>query len=700
MVEKMNVVYSKDLLLMGGLVILLCLFSPLASLAAGLEGSEAGREGYEVATAADEMLLFFEKEDLIIGPTRHLQTLKKAPAIATVFTARDIRNMGARDIMDILKRVPGIGITKNFYGLNEIEVRGIIGFRSEKVLFMIDGVSVNSLSGGATWTYDNLSVDNIKRVEVIRSPGSALYGTDAFSAVVNIITKNSADMDGVTLSAAGGSFNTKKYNFQAGRRFGDLGAALSMDYLTTDGDKNRIESDSIGNSGDAEDFDRRFDAQLRLSYKDFALNSRYVTRKKGPYLGPTQAVNNDSKAMADDLFTELSYRSHLLDDTLDVTIKAYYRHFDIEARWELFPEGSVFPFGAFPNGMLAMPKSSERYYGTELLLDYKLGDNNLLTVGTSMEKKEQTDVQRITNFNPLTNVPLGGMTNVSAWANFNQEKDRYVKALYLQNIWDVTDDLSVTLGIRHDHYSGFGGTTNPRAAVVWQFKKRWDMKLMYATAFRAPSFSELYFINNPAVLGNPDLEPERLETYEVSLGHTHREGTSARVSWFHNSFRDKIDTVLNPGPSILIFENTGGARIWGIEAELERALFKNRSRVYANYTFQNAEDTDTNRRLANVARHKGNVGADIAFARYFKANLNVFWSGERPRASGDSRDGLAAYSLVDATIIARNFYKGLELRLSGHNILDEKYEDPSDITVPGDFPRDGASVMAEATYRF
>ncbi|MEE9614806.1 MAG: TonB-dependent receptor, partial [Thermodesulfobacteriota bacterium] len=136
-----------------------------------------------------------------------------------------------------------------------------------------------------------------------------------------------------------------------------------------------------------------------------------------------------------------------------------------------------------------------------------------------------------------------------------------------------------------------------------------------------------------------------------------------------------------------------------IEAELERT-FRDGSRVYANYTFQEPEDRETHRRLPNVAKHKANVGADLAITEYLNANLNVFWSDERPRVTGDPRDALAKYTLVDLTLIAKDFAGGLELRLSGHNILDEDYEDPEDMSVPGDLPRDGVSVIGEVLYRF
>ncbi len=673
------------------LVVLACLLWPAHAIAAPDNGNG------QLAAVDPELGLFFEQEDLIVTATKQPQTLKKAPAVATVFTARDIRLMGARDIMDVLKRVPGIGVSKSFYGPDNIEVRGLLGFRSEQVKFLIDGVSVNNLSGGAAWNYDSLSVDNVKRIEVIRGPSSALYGTDAMSAIINIITKKGEDIDGAAVSAGGGSFNTQKYYFEAGKKYGnDLDVAFTIDYITTDGDKLNVGADSIGNSGDTEDFLKKLDTQLRLSYKDLALNFKHIMQKKGGFLGAGKAVNNESEQDLENYLAELSYRRSFLDEKLALTVKAYYRHHEYDIYWEIFPEG----FPGYPDGMIGNPLGKEKDFGVETQTDWRLGKKNLLTIGASFEKQEQYDIRSITNFHPITFAPLGSIMDITSWGAHARNETRYIKAVYLQDIWDISDDLSLTLGVRHDNYSDFGGTTNPRAALVWEFKERWDLKLMYATAFRAPHFQELYIINNPSILGNPDLKPEEMETFEVSLGHTDRAGTSARVSWFHNTFTERIEGVLSPGPSFLVYANTGGARVWGIEGELEKAVLKNGSKIYANYTYQDTEDRDTHRVLANVAKHKGNVGADIAITENFNANLNVFWSGERPRAMGDPRDALASYTLVDATLIATGFYKDLELRLSGHNIFDEKYEDPEDITVPGDLPRDGVSVMADVTYRF
>ncbi len=680
------------------------------------ENEAVGVDDEFAAVGKKELLFFFDEADLIVSATKHPLSLKKAPAIATIFTAKDLRNMGARDISDVLRRVPGYGVSMPRFGLELIEVRGVTGARSEKIKFLIDGHSVNNnMDGGIVWGYENLSLNNVKRIEVIRGPGSALYGSNAFLGVISVVTKDGKDIDGVTLSAGAGSFDTEKYNLLAGKRFGDLDVALMLDYLTSDGDKLLIKADTFGVSGKTDDFEDKFDAQLKLAYKDLSLNARYIDRTKGPYLGVGSALNDESKLDMEQFFVDLIYKTDLLDGDLPVTARAYMDHLDWRARWELFSEGTAIPPPPFPPaiifpaGAIGIPSHTERTVGVELQADYNLRKDNLFTVGALFENRKLSDVQNLANFDPsfgdpdcagLPPSPFLTIMDVSATCNWNKNVDRDIWALYVQDVWDITDTVTLTAGVRHDDYSDFGNSTNPRVAVVWGFKDDWDLKLMYATAFRAPSFTELYNDHNPAEIGNPGLDAEKVKTYEVSIAHTYKEDTTLRTTYFNNTITDKIESVPTPGPGPDVFSNTGEVRVWGVEVEAKRKL-RNGSTLYANYTYQDTEDRDTGRELADVAKHKGNVGADISVTDWINANVNVLMVGGRPRAAGDVRADLAGHTVVDLTFIAHDFTdKGLEFRLSGHNIFDEQYEDPSTPDVPGDFPRDGASVMAEASCKF
>ena len=141
--------------------------------------------------------------------------------------------MGARNLMDALKRLPGFSVQETYIGIPAIEVRGSFSSDSEKVLFMIDGHSVNNnlVNGSSTWTYNNFSIEDIKQVEVVRGPGSALYGANAFVAVINIITETADDINGLEVTLGSESDTTRKLNLQYGSEFNDIKFAANFNIL-------------------------------------------------------------------------------------------------------------------------------------------------------------------------------------------------------------------------------------------------------------------------------------------------------------------------------------------------------------------------------------------------------------------------------------------------------------------------------------
>lgn len=641
---------------------------------------------------AEEEALFWGEEEKIISATRYIKRLREAPAIATVITAKQIRNMGARNLMDILKIVPGIGISMiTGYGKYGIESRGIKSIDTEKALIMIDGHRVNeTLSGGAMWVFDDLMVENIKRVEVIRGPGSALYGANAFVAVINIVTKNMDDIDGINIRAGGGNFGTQHYNLQVGKEFSGLKIAGTIDYLDINGARLNVASDRIGRSGQTDDWKEKYDLGLKMSYKDFSFNGRYVNKNRGPYIGILNALNDESRIETSYLFGELIFKKSFTED-LHFLMKGYYDDWHYYAFWEGFPEG-VLP--GFPDGMIGAPEAKNRTLGLEIQLDYSLGDKHAVTGGAVYEKTNQYDVRYTVNFNPNTNAPLGSLQDVTSWGNWNQNKDRSITALYLQDVWKIMPDIEGTFGIRYDHYSDFGDTVNPRAGLVWNFFKDAHLKLLYGSAFRAPNFKELYITNNPVQLGNPNIKPEKIKTYEASIGYRFSKIFSGNVTYFHNDIEDIIG--LQSGQ----YQNLGEAKVDGVEAEL-KANYKNSNYGYINYTFQYPRDSDTGMRIEDVPSHKGNIGANIGLNKYVNANANLLVVGPRPRSSTDSRGKLAGYEVLDLSLIFKNFYKTAEIRGSIYNLLDENYADPDSLAqVQNDFPRQGISFILEAGYRF
>ncbi len=539
--------------------------SPLGLPATDHDGRHAGRAGGAVELAssetAEELLLFFEEKDLVIA-TKRKTPIRKAPAIATVITAREIRNMGARNILDVLKRVPGIGISIADISVTQaVEVRGIRTSLSKNVLFMIDGHTIKSPSEeSALLVFSDLSVESIKRVEVIRGPGSALYGANAFVAVINIVTKEAEDIDGVEATIGAGSHNTEHYNLLAGHDGEDLKIAGHMDYLTSDGPTSDVPQDKAGESGETREWKEKQDLGFNASYGNITLRGSYVRSRMGPYIGVGYALNDETVQDWGHAFLDLTYDKDVTD-SMDITARLYGDLDFVDPYWEIYSEGFM---GVYPDGLIGNPSGKVRTLGGELTANYKF-DSHILTTGAMYENVKQYDVEHHTNFNPLTGAPLGSVQDISSWGNFNKEVERNIWAVYAQDVWNVTDRSSLTAGVRHDHYSDFGGTTNPRVGYVWEFMAETSLKLLYGSAFRAPSFSELYHQNNPTVNGNPDLKPEKIDTWEIGLERGFLDKHVARINYFNNRIEDLI--ILSS--DTLAYENIGNVEVKGVEFEVE-----------------------------------------------------------------------------------------------------------------------------------
>lgn len=668
----------------------------------------------------NEELKWLNREASVITATKTLEDIKKSGSSVTVITDREIREMGARSLIDVLKTVPGIGVTRNNLGFFQVECRGIRTPFSEKVLFLIDSHPVNNslINGGAVWSHDDFFIYNVKQVEVIRGPGSALYGANAFAAVINIITKDAKDIDGASVFAGGGSFSTQQYNMLFGKTFNELEVAANINILDTDGFHGFVEQDfqslldrQTGTNvslapGHTDLWKHIYDFNAKFKYKDFELQGDYLKKETGPFAGIAFALNDETRQEVDDYFIQLAYTKEISRD-LVVNAKLYRDFFDADCFWEVYPEGftNISPDGTrnvFHDGFLARSPIKNAQMGCELQGTYTVNDHNKLIVGTTTEQQEQFDVRQSANYNPLTGAPLGSFQDISDLWNWNRSVERYILAGYAQDIWDIRKDLRMIIGARYDHYDDFGGTFNPRVAVIWEFIKSYDLQLLYGSAFRAPTFGELYNINNPSIIGNPSLKPERVHTYEVGVAGDITDHMSARIAGFYET----VDDIIMPSvtsAATSIFENAGESESKGLELEMKLRLPRG-SYFAANYTCVNAKNKVTGDLLPDVPAHRGNLMANFRLSRYLNFYVNTFLQASTPRAKGDPRDDVPGYALVNTNLIVRNFlydYKGLELRMSIFNLFDNKVVDPSPVnTMPSDFPTPGITFFVGLNYEF
>jgi outer membrane receptor for ferrienterochelin and colicins len=670
----------------------------------------------DTGTSVEEEMQWLKAETFVITASRVLENIKKSAASITVITDKEIRQMGARNLMDVLQTVPGMSYMYYPDGTYKIDARGLFKSAGQNILLMVNSHPLNeSYLGGAMITYDTISLDNVQRIEVIRGPGSALYGANAFAGVINIITKEAKDINGVQVSAGGGSYQTQQYNLLFGKTFNDLRIAFNFKYFTTDGFEAPIEQDRqtildqlFGTHaslapGHAKGYDEKYEGSLILGYKGFKLDAHYINRDQDRPIGILYALSQKSTEPVEAYNLTLSYEGNIKEG-LDLSGKVYRNYHYWHADFQALPPGAALmtPTGPtiLPNGAIAKPSNKNTRNGLELLATYKSSDLNTMLAGITYEKMEQYDVEYAANFlnTPVQNViiPLPAVQNLTDTQNYNKNVSRTFTAPFLEDLWDIKDNLRLTVGARYDHYSDFGGSFNPRAGIAWEFTKGYDLKLLYGRAFRAPSFYELYSQNNPAFVGNPDLKPETVNTYEISVGAELTEALSTRITGFRNSIKDSVDVVTSGGARI--FQNKDKIRSQGIETEVKYDFGKG-TYLAANYTYQDAENVDTKERLWSAPLHKGNIIANFRLSKYFNFYTNLYLQGGYEREAGDTRENNEGFAVVNTTLIAKDFIEGFEIRGSVYNLFDEDYTFPTPIdTLPVDFPMPGRNFMVEVRY--
>ncbi len=675
----------------------------------------------------DALMKAFGDEAFISIATGSRQPITLAPAVASVITARDIREMGARDLDEILETIPGIHVSVAPRGyLPLYTMRGIYSENNPQVLMLINDIPItNVYVGNRGEVWGGMPVNDIERIEIIRGPGSAIHGADAFAGTINIITKTAQDIVGTQFGVRAGSFSTREGWILQGSTWNDTSIAMSLQFMRTDGHREIIDRDaqtyfdslSPPEFPDASlapgpvDLDRKnIDARIDLSHGDWRLRLGYQGRSGGVGAGVALALDPDGKGESDRYNADLSYNT-VLSQHWDFTGSISYFDTSAETDLVLFPPGYLSPGGPFPDGVIAQPDVFERHTRINLSTFYHGLDNHSLRFGlggihSDMYKIRERKNYVLTEFGPI---PLGSLQDVSNDPGnvFIQPQDRKVYYVFAQDEWQMATNWRLTGGVRYDHYSDFGDTTNPRLALVWQPRFDFTTKFLYGRAFRAPAFNELYNINNPVAIGNSDLKPETIDTYEIAFNHQINHRLQAGLNLFHYQMSDVIrfSTLTSEA------ENSGEIEGNGLEIESTYRVSPG-FHITGNYSYQRAVeslDLNSSSRVANVPLHQIYFRGNWAFHSDWSLNAQVNWVADRARESSDLRDPVDDYVVADLTMRYKPASRSWELAVSGRNIFDEDAREPSprlspvDGTtpfIPNDLPLAGRHFFAEARYHF
>lgn len=643
--------------------------------------------------------------------THSEQVLSKAPSAVTVITADDIKATGTTNLAEVLQTVPGIHVK-----YQQFANRPLISFRGasdKQTLLMVNGAPMSDLMWRQGIFWKGLATSGIERVEIIRGPGSALFGTDASVGVINVITKTAGRLAGSEAGLRLGSFDTQTAWMQYGGEWSGFDVAMTVDVSHTAGPDPLIVSDAqTGNDllfatnaslapGHADFGYRNADLRLSVAREQWRLNLDY-TRHDDLETGMTGAGALDAVTEGKDsrFDVALIFADEQFSDDWGLNAELRYRHIDYSSGdgFQEWPPGFTDATGTYPEGVINRMRSAERSVSGEVSGQYRGIEHHALTLGAGFRWQDIYRVEQWVNSgvdgngNPLlAGGPLVDLSD-TPYA-FAPEKDRTARYLYLQDIWALADDWELTAGARYDHHSDFGGSLNPRLALVWHASDRLTTKLLYGQAFRAPYFQEL-FTETSFSLPNPDLDPERSETLELSFSYMLTRDLRLAMNLYRLEQRDIISTQTVPGLAKPRYQNTGDQTTHGMELETWWQASED-VRLYANYAYNDPDDGPF--RDYGRPQQQAYLRADWRFLPNWHWNAQANWIGERERTTGDSRPTLDDDLVADSTLR----YTGIrdwELALSIRNVFDAHARDFTRSSIPDDLPLPARSVFVEARY--
>ncbi len=587
-----------------------------------------------------------------VTPSRLSLRKNKTSATISVIGEKELKRQEAFSVEEALRNLPGVYVQTSGTPGEQTRVR-IRGADGDQVLVLMDGVQVNSPWDG-NFDFADLTTDNVERIEVLKGNQSALYGSDALGGVINIITRKGKGGLKSSVKAGAGNQATFREEFRNERGREKFNYSFSASRTDSSGQYARDTYKKTSLAGQAE----------------FKLANGMSLNYKGLFNEASKEIGISFFAVSSSLlqtFFDENWinKKRLLINSLTL------KHHPIEW-WDYSLQGSYVKDRLIRNDEASPEQNFDFFYTMK---------TNRMSVGTQH------------NFYPYKSdvISLGleykeDEVDRVRESPSNQIIKRSKKdwGFYIQNIFSHEDTFSVTTGFRADIYDSFGNTYNPKISAHYRFlSTRTKLKGSWGTGFKAPSVQELY----TPVLGNPDLEPEKTQSYEIGI-EQQLFNFPARVElvFFHIDFKDLIER------SVTGVDNVGRAKTEGIEFSLQYSPLPNLN-ISGNYTYQEAENKDTGTPL----RRPENIWNFNAFYQYqekLDINLDINIVGEKFHdfdfilTDGTELEGpLEGYQKIDLALsyLTRRWSYTNELKFFAkiNNLLDQEYFEAKGFRAPG-----------------
>ena len=681
-----------------------------------------------LSAAQDETpdVFTMDLEDLIalkvVSASLYEQTMTEAPSNITVVTADMIRRRGYRNLVEVCQDIPGFDFATFEDGGGEYPVhnfnRGIGGDNGNaKILIMVDGIEQNHVAFNWSMGWHNQQfLHDVERIEFIQGPGSAVYGANAYSGIIHLITKKR--FEGLFVRLWAGEYENRGLDVHYGTTIAGMNLSLALRKYDSDGDGGLDRHDPAG-------YFHGNTAPLNLSqvYDD---DGNYLVDVANPAAG--QPIPDGFKTDEDDLGLRLKveagnaefglfywdrkdglgsylpgYEYYMNDPSLPFQVHHRGYHLYGSHRLDLADGLALASTMVFRSSQQAsdtaftytyrfpgMPKSyhsrSSQWYA-ETQLDYEVDEHHRIIAGARfMVSAKMPQLVSLNRFQDTHSSTTDSSFAIAADGGglYQSETATVLSTDEVAGfaIWSAewNPRLSSSIGLRYDNSSEYGSTTNPRIALIVRPTGSWHVKLMYGSAFRQPSVFEL----TDEFRHNPGLKPEQIATYEIENGVRVTNTVNLRINLFYSKLSDLITVVPDPSrPAGERYDNVGRTWIRGATAVVD---FQPTSDFYlfANYTFTDGKEPGGTgwQAIDHVARHKVNLGLNWQpLDNHLEVNFRVNHVGEirAPESNTwmqEHEAGFApGYTLANLSVTVNRWLARFHLvpQLVVKNLFDEDY---------------------------
>ncbi|MCJ7586445.1 MAG: TonB-dependent receptor [Candidatus Aminicenantes bacterium] len=583
---------------------------------------------------------------------KYEQLAGDAPASVAIVGSEEIRRYGFRTLDEVLRIVPGFAAS---YDRNYAYL-GVRGFGrptdyNDRVLLLLNGNALNEGMYGSAAIGTDLGLDlgAVERIEIVRGPASALYGTGAMFCVINIVSKKGSDLNGFRMSAEVGSFGRTGMSAAFGKKLADgTDILLAAQFSDVKGRdlyfKEFDDPETDGGWARGLDWDVNFGLNARLVRGGLTFQAMAASRGKGIPTAPWDTVFDDPRAKTLDVRSVLELRYDLdLGAAWMVGLRSYYNHCLYE--------------GYYSYGYLNRDETTAEKLGGEIQLRWDPSSEHRLFAGVEYQNHLRADYR---NWDPQT-------------VNFDGNFPYRIWSLYLQDQIKIRSNLSLTLGLRRDEYSTAGSSTTPRLALVYHPWADGTFKLLYGEAFRAPNPYEVHYeLPSEGYKSNPGLRPEKIRSFEAIWEQKLGRPLLGFVNVYRYILSGLIDQAPDPADGLLQFRNLGKVRAAGVELGLT-SRWASGVWAQASYAFQSAEDAATGAKLTNALTHVFKAGLSCPVFKLGFVSIQLLAESERLTVA---RTATKPFRLADLAFVSGDRLEPFRISVRIRNIFNETYALP------------------------